>query len=217
MLARSDGDLELAVFPLRRLGEHRRRVRLHALWDMVAHRLGRGRAPPGSSANVVATEARTALGKAWEHGDRRITCWCLVLLARAALARGESVLAGRLWGATGAELEETGVLDGDDDLPGLTKALRNADDPGFTEGVVMVERPHSRTRWRSASTVRPSRRAGGSRRRTASCPRRGRARGPRGRPGSSRRAPASHRRRTGRAASGGTEHRRARCRRTSAA
>ena len=85
--------------------------------------------------DVAATEARTALEKAWEHGDRRITCWCLILLARAALARGESVLAGRLWGATAAELEETGVLDGDDDLPRLTKALRNADDPGFTEGV----------------------------------------------------------------------------------
>ena len=85
--------------------------------------------------DVAATEARTALAKAWEHGDRRITCWCLILLARAALARGESVLAGRLWGATAAEIEETGVLDGDDDLPGLTEALRNADDPGFEEGV----------------------------------------------------------------------------------
>ena len=84
--------------------------------------------------DVAATEARTALAKAWEHGDRRITCWCLILLARAALARGESVLAGRLWGATAAEIEETGVLDGDDDLPGLTAALRNADDPGFVEG-----------------------------------------------------------------------------------
>ena len=40
--------------------------------------------------DVAATEARTALAKAWEHGDRSITCWCLILLARAALARGES-------------------------------------------------------------------------------------------------------------------------------
>ena len=84
---------------------------------------------------VAASEARTALAKAWEHGDRRTTCWCLILLARAALARGENVLAGRLWGATAAEIEETGVLDGDDDLPRLTEALRSTDDPDFEEGV----------------------------------------------------------------------------------
>ena len=52
-----------------------------------------------------------------------------------ALARGENERAGRLWGATSAEIEETGILAGDDQLPLATEALRNADDPEFDEGV----------------------------------------------------------------------------------
>jgi len=85
--------------------------------------------------DVAASEARTALAKAWEHGDRRITCWCLILLARVALARGENERAGRLWGATSAEIEETGILAGEDQLPLITEALRSEDDPDFEEGV----------------------------------------------------------------------------------
>jgi predicted ATPase/class 3 adenylate cyclase len=85
--------------------------------------------------DVAESEARTALAKAWEHGDRRIACWCLIVLAGAALARGKNVRAGRLWGATSAEIEETGVLMGNDDLQRLTEALRDADDPDFEEGV----------------------------------------------------------------------------------
>ena len=136
MLARSDGDLELALSLYADSADVAAACGF-TLWEIWSRTDLAEVALHLERFDVVATEARTALGKAWEHGDRRITCWCLILLARAALARGESVLAGRLWGATAAELEETGVLDGDDDLPGLTKALRNADDPGFTEGVVI--------------------------------------------------------------------------------
>ena len=85
--------------------------------------------------DVAASEARSALAKAWEHGDRRIACWCLILLARVALARDENELAGRLWGATAAELDETGVLAGDVALSQVTEELRGADDPGFERGV----------------------------------------------------------------------------------
>ena len=85
--------------------------------------------------DVAASEARTTLATAWEHGDRRSTCWCLILLARVALARGENERAGRLWGASSAEIEETGILAGDYELPLVTKVLRSADDPAFDEGV----------------------------------------------------------------------------------
>ena len=116
---------------------------------------------------------------------------------------------------------------GDDDLPRAHGSASEAPTtPTSTEGVEIGRASSlenavavgldSLTEARPRR-FRPSRRAGGSRRRTASCPRRDRAHGPRGRPGSSRRAPASHRRRTGRAASGGSERPRARCRRTSAA
>ena len=63
----------------------------------------------------------------------RVTADQFVLMA--ALARGEAVLAGRLWGATVAELEETGVLAAGPDLDRLTERLRKADDPDFAEGV----------------------------------------------------------------------------------
>jgi predicted ATPase/class 3 adenylate cyclase len=85
--------------------------------------------------DVARSEGRKALAKAWEHGDRRIACWCLILLARVALSLAENELAGRLWGATSAELDETGVLAGDVELPGVTAALRGANDPRFERGV----------------------------------------------------------------------------------
>ena len=71
-------------------------------------------------------------------------------------------------------------------------------------------------RWPS-SRLRPSRRAGGSPTRTASCRRTARARARRGRPGSSPRGRAACPRRTGRAASGDSGLPRARSRRTSGA
>ena len=123
MLARSDGDLELALSLYADSADVAAACGF-TLWETWSRTDFAEVALHLERFDVAATEARTALEKAWEHGDRRITCWCLILLARAALARGESVLAGRLWGATAAELEETGMLDGDDDLPRLTKALR---------------------------------------------------------------------------------------------
>jgi predicted ATPase/class 3 adenylate cyclase len=87
--------------------------------------------------DLAASESRIAMRKAWEHGDRRITCWCLIVLARVALARGEHGRAGRLWGATEAELEESSVLAGDGDLPRVTEALRHCDDPRFEEAFEM--------------------------------------------------------------------------------
>ena len=87
--------------------------------------------------DIAASNARVALTKAWEHRDRRIACWNLITLARVALARGESALAGRLWGATEAELEETGVLAGNDDLPHVTEQLRAAGDALFAEGLAI--------------------------------------------------------------------------------
>jgi predicted ATPase len=84
--------------------------------------------------DVAASEARTALTKAWEHRDRRITCSCLIVLARVALAQGDAARAGRLWGATAAEVDETGVLASNPEVDRLAEPLRNADDPGFVDG-----------------------------------------------------------------------------------
>ena len=134
MLARSDGDLELALSLYAESADVAAACGF-TLWETWSRTDLAEVALELERFDVVASEARTALGKAWEHGDRRITCWCLILLARSALARGENVHAGRLWGATAAEIEETGVLDGDDDLPRLTEPLRSADDPGFEEGI----------------------------------------------------------------------------------
>ncbi len=85
--------------------------------------------------DVAEFEARTAMTKAWENGDRRITCSCLILLARVALAQGDAVRAGRLWGATAAELDETGVLARSPDLDRLAEPLRSAEGRGFAAGV----------------------------------------------------------------------------------
>jgi hypothetical protein len=85
--------------------------------------------------DVAASEARTALTKAWEHRDRRITCSCLIVLARVALAQGDAARAGRLWGATAAELDETGVLARSPDLDRLAEPLRSAEGRGFAAGV----------------------------------------------------------------------------------
>ena len=155
------------------------------------------------------------------HRARRPPGLC-VCRGRARLRRSlrdDAAAAGRLWGAIAAEEDDcTGrpvvaaslcVRGGRRACPRHGVRQCGGDGDGFFP---------SRMRPRVGSeTLRPSRRAGGSRRRTASCPRTGPARGPRARPGSSPRARAGRRRRTGRAASGGTEHRRARCRRTSGA
>jgi predicted ATPase/class 3 adenylate cyclase len=134
MLAQAEGDNERALSLLRESADVAADCGF-TLWetwsrsDLAELALDLGRV------DVAVPEARTALAKAWEHGDRRIACACLILLARAALARGEAVLAGRLWGATVAELEETGVLAAGPDLDRLTERLRKADDPDFAEGV----------------------------------------------------------------------------------
>jgi predicted ATPase/class 3 adenylate cyclase len=134
MLAQADGDLEQALSLTAESADVAAAcgATLWETWsrtDLAALALELDRLDRATS------EATTALAKAWGHGDRRITCWCLILLARAALARGENELAGRLWGATGAELDETGILSGDDDLPRLTEPLRIADDPAFAGGL----------------------------------------------------------------------------------
>ena len=89
MLARSDGDLELALSLYADSADVAAACGF-TLWETWSRTDLAEVALHLERFDVAATEARTALEKAWEHGDRRITCWCLILLARAALARGES-------------------------------------------------------------------------------------------------------------------------------
>jgi len=78
--------------------------------------------------------ARRALEKAWEHGDRRVGLLSLVLLARAALGRGDAERAGRLWGAALAENEESGPAETHGVLE-LAAPLRVAEAPGYADAL----------------------------------------------------------------------------------
>ena len=97
--------------------------------------------------------------------------------------------AGRLWGAVLAEMERAPPPQRDCARAGRTTPRNGATTLGSSTPWSSAEPRGSRPRSSLPSpTLRPSRRAGGSPTRTASCRRRGRARGRRARPGSSRQA-----------------------------
>jgi predicted ATPase/class 3 adenylate cyclase len=134
MLAEKEGDLERAVALYAESADVAAACGF-TVWETwartdlsnVALQLGRF--------ELVTTESRAALAKAWEHGDRRIACWCLLMLARAALAGGDHELAGRLWGAVAAEHEEAGIFARDDDFVQLSAPLRETIVPAFVLAV----------------------------------------------------------------------------------
>ena len=125
-----------------------------------------------------------------EHGNRHWALYSLTALARVALARRDPERAGLYWEAVevGGSAVPLGAWE--------TSRIELADGsrrPRRARSSLPAESEGARStsgmwrRWPSRG-LRPSRRAAGSPTRTASCRRRGRARGRRARPGSSRRA-----------------------------
>jgi hypothetical protein len=89
MLAQADGDLEQAVSVTAESAAVAAACGF-TLWETWSRTDLSALALELDRLDLAMSEATTALTKAWEHGDRRITCWCLILLARVALARGET-------------------------------------------------------------------------------------------------------------------------------
>ena len=133
-LARSAGDLEGALALYDESAEVAAACGF-TLWESWARTDAAGVALELGRSDVAESHAREALETAWEHGDRRISVWALILLALAALEHGQFERAGRLWGAAEAENENSGILATDEDLPRLTAPLRVALEPGFARGL----------------------------------------------------------------------------------
>ena len=133
-LAQAEGDLEAALRLLHESAEMAASCGF-TLWESWARTDAADVALELERFDVAESDAHAALATAWENGDRRIVVWALILLARAALGRGELVRAGRLWGAADAENEESGILANDDDVHRVTAPLRSVTEPEFADGV----------------------------------------------------------------------------------